>query len=224
MANGARRRRSGGGARRSGGGSRAGGGRAGGGRRGGGGGGGRRGGGRRGGGGGSNAMPMIIAGVAVVLVIVVIAFANKPKKQKEEYVSTELTADSKVEKNDGPAKPTRTPCPELPSDIMDMAKQIVEEMVPKKEKADALYDEAMRAKNAGDRDTWTEKLKEAETLYNDIKYRWNEEIIGEISGLDLANDDWDEEQIANERLGRESEKVSKALERLAYIKKQLGAN
>lgn len=167
---------------------------------------------------------MIVAGVLVLVVIAVIVIASKPKKEKVPYESTELTADSNVAKSERPDKPTKSPCPQIPDDIMQMATQIVDEMGEKKSRADALYDDAMRAKQGGDRDLWKSKLNEAKDLYEDIKHRWNDEIIGELAGLDIANDDWDEEQIANHRLGKESEKVSKALERLAFIKKQLGVN
>ncbi len=225
MANGARRRRSSGGARRSGGGSRGGSRGSGGGSRGGGGGRARGGGRSRGGsrGGGNNAMPMVIGIVVIIAVIGVIAVAVGSKaKKKEPYVSTELTADSNVEKPVAPVKPQRSPPPNLPADVIASAKEVVLDAADKKARGDALYDEAMAAKAAGDRDTWQAKLKEASVLFNDIKESWNN-VIGDIEGLGVSNNDWDSEQLANHWLGKEGGKITKFLEPLAYIKKQLGA-
>ena len=169
-------------------------------------------------------MPMVIAGVVVVVVIaVVVIVMNKNKKQPEKPYVPELTADSRPEKSEGPVKPTRAPPPPIPDDIMADAKSIVELMSDKKNEADTLYDEGMAAKQGGDRDTWQSKLKQAETLYNDIREQWNSDVIMAIEGMGISNKDWDSEQIANHWLGKEGEKVSKAIERLSYIKKQLSA-
>jgi hypothetical protein len=188
----------------------------------------RGGGGRRGPpprGGGSNPTPMILAGVllvAVIAVIVVVAGKDKPKK-KPDYVSTELTADSKVDKAPAMAKkPERAPPPEISKEIIERAKELVTEMEDDRTQGEALYDEAMTAKQSGNRDKWKAKLNEAKSHYLNIKEKWNEEIIEEILGELPPDCEWDAEEVANYYLGKEGGKVSKALERLAYIKKQLG--
>ena len=168
-------------------------------------------------------MPIVIAGVLVLVVIAVIVMASKPKKQKEEYVSTELTADSQVDKPDKPDAPKRLPAPDIPDDIRDMASEIVANMQSARPKADALFDEGVKAKQAGDLELWKEKMYEAVEIYDGIRAEWNG-VIEEVMGLGIENDDWDAEQIVNHHLASEGGKISEALKKLAYIKKQLPAD
>ena len=178
------------------------------------------------GGGGSNAMPIIVGIVILGAVVAVIALgAGGKKKPKEPYVSKELTADSNrgvTDKGGAPKRPERAPPPKIPLDIIETAKHIVAEMEEDKAQGDALYEEAMKAKTSGDRETWQAKLKEAAEHFGNIKERWNTEIIGEIDAALPSGCEWDAEEVANHWLGTEGGKVAKALERLAYIKKQLG--
>ena len=50
---------------------------------------------------------------------------------------------------------------------------------------------------------------------------WNDEIIAAIDEEIPNNPDWDAEQVANHYLGKEGAKVQRALERYAYIRKQV---
>ena len=168
-------------------------------------------------------MPIVIAGVIVLVVIAVIVLASKPKKQKEEYVSTELTADSKVDDTAKPDKPKRLPAPDIPDDIRDMAQEIVANMEQVRPKADALFDQGVEAKQAGNLEKWKEKMGEAVELYDGIRAEWNG-LVEEVMGLGIENNDWDAEQIVNHHLASEGGKISDALKKLAYIKKQLPAD
>jgi hypothetical protein len=160
----------------------------------------------------------------IIAVIGVIAFAVGGKdKKKEPYVSTEMTADSRVDKADAPVKPTRPPAPKLPADIISAAKDVVTDSADKKAQGDTLYDEAMKAKAAGDSETWQAKLHDAEALFIDIRDAWNG-VIGDIEGSGITTSDWDAEQLANRWLGKEGDKITRMMEPLAYIKKQLRAN
>jgi hypothetical protein len=195
----------------------------------------RRGGGsRRGGrpparGGGSNATPTIVGIVLLVAVIgiVVLATSHKHGRAQAPDVSHELTGDSAVPDKtaQGPKKPERPAPPKLPDEILANAKRVVAEMVVDRKKGDALYDEAMRAKEKGDPDTWQAKLRQASLCYDRINDRWNSEVIEEIDQALPAHvpGNWDAEELANHWLGDEGNKVSAALKKLAYIKKQLRA-
>ena len=141
---------------------------------------------------------------------------QKPRKPPP----VELTGDSKVRKE--PRKPkepeeTRLPPPDINPQILKTAQQIVEEILVIQQEADGIYKEAMQAKKDGDDTLWQRKLKEAKTRYADILDRWNEEIISQMP----SNNDWNEEEVANHYLGKEGSQVNKALENLAYIKKQI---
>ena len=184
-----------------------------------------RGGYRRGGygGGGGNNATMVVIGVLFVGVVVAIIIVATDKKKKPEpppqQPSTELTGDLRpvkpVEKEE--PKDERMPPPEISEDLRESAKKIATDMVELGKQGDALYEEAMQAKQDGDDNLWQRKLKEAKAIFEDIREQWNEVIIGNMP----SNQDWDEEQVANHYLGKEGSKVAEALERLAYIKKQV---
>lgn len=169
-------------------------------------------------------MPMVIAAIAVLAIIgVVIAMSGKKKKPREEYVSEELTSDSVV--NDtGPAKPKlpeRPPCPDISDEIITTAKEIVDWMDEELAEANKHYEEAMAAKSSGKEDEWQAKLHEARDHYLNIRERWNNEVIDEIQGELPMGCKWDAEEVANYHVGKEGGKITKALDRLAYISKQL---
>lgn len=215
--------------------SRGGGSRGGGRRRGGGGrsrGGGNRGGGSRGRrrapprGGGSNATAM---GVAVILLIgvvaVIVLVSGGKKKRKPEFVSEEITADTKIAKKEkSEKKPDRPPPPDISPEIIEAAKGLVTEMKEDQEAGDRLYDEAMTAKQSGNLEVWKEKLNEAKDHYLNIRDKWNDRVIAEIEGELPMGCPWDSEEVANYHLGSEGSKISRAIDRLAFIKKQLGVS
>ncbi|MDJ0523272.1 MAG: hypothetical protein QNJ90_14475 [Planctomycetota bacterium] len=166
---------------------------------------------------------MVIAIIAVVAVVgVIIATSGKKKKAREEYVSDELTADSNIpDQPDRPQRPQRPPPPEISDEIVMMAKRVVEEMEEDRAKGNTLYDEGMAAKDKGDLDLWKQKLEEASGYFLNIRDRWNE-VEGAIDEALPMGTQWGADEVANHWLGTEAGKVNKALEPLAYIKKQLG--
>ncbi len=168
-------------------------------------------------------------GVALILLvgviaIIVITSGGKKKKRKTEYVSDEITADTVIPKEEkSEKKPDRPPPPDISPEIIEAAKGIVRDLKEDKDAADALYDEAMKAKEKGDLETWKDKLNEAKSHLLNILDKWNE-IIGDIGGELPMNCPYNEEEVANYHLGKEGQKISNALEKLAYIKKQLGVS
>ncbi len=174
-------------------------------------------------GGGSNAGPIVATLVAVVAIIaVLVVVSGKRHKKKEAWVSDELTADSTVDQGPAQAKrPERPPPPEISDEIRARAKQVIEEIQEDRAKGDALYNEGMAAKESGDRDLWEKKLKEAKGYFLNIRDRWNE-IEGMIDEKLPMGSPWGADEVANHWLGKEADKITKALEPLAYIKKQLG--
>jgi len=196
-------------------------------------GGGRRAGGSRGGGsrggsrgrGGNNALPMVIAIVAVVAVVgVFVAMSGGKKKKRDDYVSTELTSNSVVPKDDAaskPKKPERPPPPQISEEIIAKAKEIVAWMDGELAEANKHYEEAMAAKDGNDEELWQSKLHEARDHYLNIRERWNNEVVDEIQGELPTGSQWDAEEVANYYVGKEAGKITRAIERLAYVSKQL---
>jgi len=166
-------------------------------------------------------MTVAICAVVGVIVLIVILSSGE-KKKRQEYVSDELTGDTPIEKGPLPPKEIRKPAPDISPEIIERARQIVDEMDPDREAGLAAYEEAMRAKQRNDLETWKAKLNEAKEFFLNIRDKWNDEVIGDIEGELPPNCDWDAEEVANYHLGKEGEKVSKALKTLAAIKKQLG--
>jgi len=166
---------------------------------------------------------MVVAVVAVIAIIAVfVVMGGKKHKKKETWVSEELNADSVVDKRPAKAKkPERPPPPEISDEIRQLAKQVIEEIKDDRAKGDALYNEGMAAKDKGDRDTWEKKLNEAKNYFLNIRDRWSE-IEGMIDEQLPMGSPWGADEVANHWLGKEADKITKALEPLAYIKKQLG--
>ena len=169
-------------------------------------------------------MPMVIGAIAVLAIVgVVIVMSGKKAKPREEYVSEELTSDSQVTDN-GPARPKlpeRPPCPDISAEIIATAKEIVAWMDEELAEANKHYEDAMAAKNNGKEDEWQSKLHEARDHYLNIRERWNNEVINEIEGELPMGCKWDAEEVANHHVGKEGGKITKALDRLAYISKKL---
>jgi hypothetical protein len=162
--------------------------------------------------------------ILVAGVVAVVALTGKKKPAPKGPPPIELTGGSKVDKtprDTGPAKPERSPPPPLSDRVKTRAAEVVKEIEPLRVKGDALYEEAMKARSGGDEAAWQAKLKEASVHFAEIRDKWNEEIIDAIQEEIPATSDWDAEEVANHYLGREGQQISKALEHLAYIKKQI---
>lgn len=115
-----------------------------------------------------------------------------------------------------PAVPSKLPPPPLPAHLRELAEQLAKDAPVLAKQGEAVYEEANRAKQAGQDDLWQEKLKEASAFFFEIQDRYNE-LIGDMP----SNKDWeDPEELANHYLGDEAEAVRRAMNRLADIRKQ----
>ena len=173
-------------------------------------------------GGNSNATAIGVGIVLLVGVIAIIVIAGgKDKKKPVEYHSEELTADSNINKDEGPKKPERAPPPKISQEIIDHAKEVVIQAQDEQAKADALYDEAMKARQDGDEETWQAKLDQARDHYINIRELWNTEIVGPIDGELPSDTDYDADEVANYWIGREAQKITKMIDKIGSINKQL---
>jgi hypothetical protein len=180
-------------------------------------------GGARGGGGGNATLVIVALFIVGGGIAAIVLLGGDSKKKTPGPRPTELTADSTVprEARPGPAAPTRSPPPPLSEGVKAHAAEVAKEIAPLDIEAKGIYDEAMTAKAAGDEKTWQTKLKEAASVLGRIQERWNDEIIDAIQMEIPSTSDWDAEEVANHYLGAEGQKISKALELLAAVKKQI---
>jgi len=155
-----------------------------------------------------NAAAVVIAGVVVVgLIVLVVAVSggSKPPPPSETPV---------VKATPTPAAPPSTspaaekPWPVIPPETFEQAKTLAASFADDARRADALYSESLKAKQAGDDALWQKKLGEAKQLYEGIKNRWNDFVDGLPS-----NRDHDAEEVLRKFFLRESGQVQ------AYIKK-----
>jgi hypothetical protein len=132
-----------------------------------------------------------------------------------------VTSDAPVQKPKKPDEPPPPPYPNIDAAKILAIKAKVKDFDPLIEKGQALYDEAMKFKNAGKDAEWQAKLREAAKPFEEVKDAWNE-IIAEMP----SSADYTEEDVANHYLGKEGNRVTKALSTLAGLKKQmrLGGN
>ena len=114
----------------------------------------------------------------------------------------------------GPAVEPPKPFPPLDPKRIEEIRTEVKTFAPLVAKGEALYNEAMAAKNAGKDELWQSKLKEAAGPFNEVNDRWNE-IVGTMP----PSPHYDEETVANHYLGKEADIVRKATKTLAAIKK-----
>ncbi len=175
-------------------------------------------------GGGGNPTLIVVAILLLGGVIAgVVVLGGRKDKGPPAAPPAELTAGTQVKRDApaAPARPTRMPPPPLSEGVKELARGVAAAIDADRQRGDALYEEAMKAKDQGDTDLWQAKLKEAARHFNAIKDRWNNEIIDAIMLEIPASSDWDAEEVANHYLGKEGQLIAKALERLAYIKKQV---
>lgn len=166
--------------------------------------------------------PTVIA-VAVVLVVLALviwlASGSSDDKTPKETASPTQPVTTHHPESVTPVEPTKPPPPAISDALRTRARDLVEQAKRHAEDGEALYKEAMKAKSDGDDDLWQEKLEEASHYFYEIQDLWNE-IIGEMP----SNNYYDEEEVANHHLGRESDIVTRALSRLTDIKKQRRLN
>jgi hypothetical protein len=171
---------------------------------------------RRGGGGGQNSMAYVVAGVVVVGLlglVVLLATRNKTETPSRVVEQPPPVAPPPVEP-EKPKAPAAKPYPPIDAAVLADARAIAARVEEPHKKADALYNEAMAARKDGNDELWQQKLAEASEILEQVQDEWNE-VLARIQ----PGNGYDEEEIANHWLGPEGRKVSKALERLAAIKK-----
>jgi hypothetical protein len=173
---------------------------------------------RRGGAGGGGQNPALYlgAGVAVIgALALVVVLATKGKKEPPPKVEPPPAPETPAPAvASTPKPPAEKPYPPLDPKVLADAKAIAAKVEEPARRADVLYNEAMEARKAGNDDVWQQKLAEASEILEQVQDEWNE-LLARIQ----PGNGYDEEQIANHWLGPEGRKVSKALERLAAIKK-----
>lgn len=154
-----------------------------------------------------NTAAVVIAGVVVVgLVVLVVAASggSKPTPPPETPV---------IRATPPPTPPPTSPAaekpwPVIPAETFEQAKTLASSFADDARRADALYSESLKAKQAGDDALWQKKLGEAKQLYEGIKNRWNDFVDALPS-----NRDHDAEEVLRKFFLRESGQVQ------AYIKK-----
>jgi hypothetical protein len=105
------------------------------------------------------------------------------------------------------------PYPEMPAAKYAEAKSLATSFEADARRANALYDESLRAKKAGDDALWQSKLKEAKQLLHEINEKWNEFIASLPS-----NRDHDEEDVVRHFFERENGQVATYTRKLANMK------
>lgn len=172
--------------------------------------------------GGPNATALGVGAILLVGVIAVIVIASGGKKKRRVMEpEPEVTGDTRVSRSvDVPREPEQPP-PDISPEIIQIAKEIVAWMGAEEALAKAAHEAAMEAKHRGDDETWQAKLAEAREHLLNIRERWNNEVVAEIDGELPTGCKYDADQVANYHVGREAGKVTKALEFLSAISKQL---
>ena len=133
----------------------------------------RYGGGGGGGGGGNNANMVAVVVAVVVLAAVVGIVVVMSKKDKPKDVP--VAAPPPIVQPTGPKPPEppkKAPLPQLPADIVARAKALVPEIKSVSAEGTALYAEALKAKDAGDADTWQAKMEEAREKMKITRDKW----------------------------------------------------
>ncbi len=166
-------------------------------------------------GGSNNALAYGAAGLVLAVVVVLVMTlkgGKKPEPQKTDVGSAPPTAQPTTPPP--PTKPAEAPYPAVDPQIITDAKALVKTFEGPAALAQRLYDEGLRAKQAGDDATWQSKMEEASQHLTEIQDQWNE-LIQRMP----TSKSYDEEQVANHVLGREGNVVNRALSLLSAIHK-----
>jgi hypothetical protein len=156
----------------------------------------RYGGGGGGGGGGSNnAVAIVIAVVVLAAVVGVMFILNKKDKPKPPPPSTNSSVPQTPVGPVKPEPPKKAPLPQLPADVVARAKNLIPEVKSVNEKGTALFNEALKAKDAGDADTWQAKMEEARELMKIARDKWIviEEEVQTIASRAMPLQGWTED-------------------------------
>ncbi len=169
----------------------------------------------------SSAGPTIVAVVVVLVVVVVmiVVMSGQKSKTKTERPSDDVMAHPHAANTPPtttvPQERPKLPPPPLPDNIRTEVAELAKEAPDLAKQGEAIYDEAIAAKDKGNDQVWEDKLQEAAQVFHQILDRYND-ILGEMP----TNQDWDEEQVANHYLGQDAETIRRATSRLHDIQKQ----
>ena len=165
-----------------------------------------------GGGGSTNAVAYAFAVIIVVGIVVVVIATSGGKKPTP--VPARPPVDSvPVPVVTRPVKPGEKPYPPMPAAKVDEARRLVATFDADAAKGDRLYDESLKAKKAGNDAEWQSKLKEARSLLENIRDKWNDFIAT------LPNtSDYDVEQVTAHYFSTENGKVTRLTKKLAAMK------
>jgi hypothetical protein len=172
---------------------------------------------RRGGGGGGGNAAYVVAGLFVVGIIValVLVMSGGKKPPPPAPVEVPVVAPPPAAAPAKPKEPAALPYPPIDPSVVAAAREIARNLEAQSAKAQGFYDEAMKAKRAGDNATWQKKLEEADDILMAIQDDWNERVEGRIQ----PGNGYQEDQIANHYIGPESTKFNRAMSLLAAIRK-----
>lgn len=143
------------------------------------------GGGRSGGGGGGNPAGVLVAIAALVVVIVLVwLVVKKGDKPKPAPIVPTVAQPEQPATPVVPKGPEKEPLPTLSAELVARAKALIPEFKVANEKGTALYNEAMKARQAGDQDTWQAKMEEGREILKDARDKW---IVIEAEVQDLID-------------------------------------
>jgi hypothetical protein len=168
----------------------------------------------------TNAAAWAFAVVALLVVVVVVVVATGGKKEIEEPPAEPPVATlAPKPAATGPVKPPPAPFPKISDALLTKARALVKTFEAPAREGNRLYDEGMKAKQAGNDAVWQSKMEEAMPYFQGIQDAWNE-LVGEMP----PSNDYDQEQVANHHLGSEGKQVSRYLERYQAIRKTMRLN
>jgi hypothetical protein len=119
---------------------------------------------------------MVVAGVVLVAVIGVVVLVSGGK-DKPKPVIAPPPIDTSVKPKAGPEGPkpvVKAPLPIMPPEIVQRAKALMPMIQEAGKKGMALYDEALKAKEAGDDATWQAKMEEGRGILKSARAEWND--------------------------------------------------
>lgn len=130
-------------------------------------------GGAGGGRGSNNAVAVVVAVVVLAAVVGLFVMLGKKDKPKEEAAATSTTPVTQVPTGPKPPEPPKkAPLPQLPADLVARAKALIPEFKEVSAKGTVLYNDALKAKDAGDSDTWQAKMEEAREMMKIARDKW----------------------------------------------------
>lgn len=127
-----------------------------------------------GGGGGraNNAVAVVIAVGVLVVVVAAFVFLKKKDKAPEPPPAVDTPVIAPPTGPVKPAPPRKAPLPQLPAELVSRAKALLPELKDANVKGTALFNEALKAKDANDADTWQLKMEQAREIMKGARDKW----------------------------------------------------